>query len=384
MTLNQEKKTVDILIATYNGEKFIRAQLLSLLYQTYSNIRVLIHDDGSTDNTVEIVREIAKKDERIVFIDDGITLGSAAKNFMHVLKYSDADVAMFCDQDDIWFDNKVEVMLEALSGKDEAKPHVIFSSATLWYPESGVDGNTIIRYPNELRFFLFRNGGIQGCATMFNKAMRDLMLRWKGDLLMHDHLLGLLSLTIGDLTFVNRSLMLYRRHPASVTAGGSFRLTFKEQVCVNHAIPVVHAKNYETVAKFLEIYKSNLKESDKSLIEAFLEMKEMSVFGRMFSVIRHHFGIYDSVLMLLFKLMIRPYYGEVPFDRQLVRLGGAKPLIQKEFLLRPMLNFRGPYEASRFKRYGACCFKLQHSKTHNLCRQPHPLATNRNSYCFSG
>lgn len=325
MTENLGNETVDILIATYNGEKYIRAQLLSLLYQSYRDIRIIVHDDGSSDKTVEIVREIAKIDKRVVFIEDGITLGSAAKNFMHVLKYSKSDAVMFCDQDDIWFDNKVEVMLQALNEKFDRKPHVILSAATWWHPERGVEGDSLARYKGKLSTYLFSNGGIQGCSTIFNKSVRDLMLRWKGDLLMHDHLLGLLSLTIGDLTFVSRSLMLYRRHPTSVTAGGSMHLRFKENVCVNHTIPVVHAKNYETVARFLRIYQNDLKESDQELIREFLKMKGQSFFGRTLTILRNRFGIYNSVLMLLFKLMIRPYYGDVSFDRRLGTGGGLKP-----------------------------------------------------------
>ena len=148
-------QTVDILVATFNGEKFIRAQLLSLLYQSYANIRVIVHDDGSTDATQTIVREIATKDNRVLFIEDGVRCGGAGKNFMHLLKFSDADAVMFCDQDDIWFDNKVSKMLSVLREKDNKVPQVVYSEAYAWYPDHGIDRIAMRERPENLKNFLF-------------------------------------------------------------------------------------------------------------------------------------------------------------------------------------------------------------------------------------
>ena len=71
---------VEILMATYNGERFIRDQICSIINQTYTNWHLLIHDDGSTDNTLKILRCLSENDERICIIEDGIKFGNAGDN----------------------------------------------------------------------------------------------------------------------------------------------------------------------------------------------------------------------------------------------------------------------------------------------------------------
>ena len=91
-----ELQRVDILMATYNGEKYIAEQIASILAQTTHNWRLLIHDDGSTDKTTEICKQFAAKDERIQFVDDGKSGLGVARNFVHLLQYVHAPYAMYC------------------------------------------------------------------------------------------------------------------------------------------------------------------------------------------------------------------------------------------------------------------------------------------------
>lgn len=72
---------IDILLATYNGEKYIKSQILSLISQSYTDWRLIIHDDGSTDATVDIIKELSVIDNRIRLIEDGVSCKSAALNF---------------------------------------------------------------------------------------------------------------------------------------------------------------------------------------------------------------------------------------------------------------------------------------------------------------
>ena len=129
---------IDILLATYNGAAYIREQIDSILQQTVADWHLLVHDDGSTDGTVDIVREYVQTDKRIRLVEDGERHLGVAKNFLHLLKYSTAEYAMFCDQDDIWIDNKVEVMLGVIADKDNTRPQAVFSNAYLWNAEQGV------------------------------------------------------------------------------------------------------------------------------------------------------------------------------------------------------------------------------------------------------
>ena len=97
---------VDILLATYNGEKYIREQIDSILNQTYKEFRLLISDDGSTDGTRDILNEYKAKDDRIEIFMQEENLG-VVKNFEFLLKKVEAKYYMFSDQDDIWKDEKI-------------------------------------------------------------------------------------------------------------------------------------------------------------------------------------------------------------------------------------------------------------------------------------
>ena len=200
--------TVDILLATYNGELYIETQILSIISQTFKKWQLLIHDDGSSDTTIFIIKKWAAIDNRIKLIEDEVKTRNAAKNFMHLLKYSTAEYVMFCDQDDIWFDNKVQLMFDTMSQLPQDVPQVLYSNSYVWKPVRGILGKATLTFPNDLECFLFLNSGMQGCVTMFNAAVRDLMLRWEGDLAMHDHLLHLIGLAMGNVTYIHTPLML--------------------------------------------------------------------------------------------------------------------------------------------------------------------------------
>ena len=100
---------IAIILCTYNGEKYIETQLQSLQNQTYKDIEVFIHDDGSTDSTIRIIESfIAKNSLRCIIMHDEIKHRGAGPSCMWALDNINADYYMFCDQDDFWLPNKVE------------------------------------------------------------------------------------------------------------------------------------------------------------------------------------------------------------------------------------------------------------------------------------
>ena len=106
---------VTILMATYNGEKYLCEQLNSILKQTHTNWRLVISDDGSTDATLSILQKYQSEfTDKITLLPADCRFGSAKGNFLHLLKQSPPGYAMFCDQDDIWDNDKIEKTLAAL------------------------------------------------------------------------------------------------------------------------------------------------------------------------------------------------------------------------------------------------------------------------------
>lgn len=123
---------LDILMATYNGEAYISQQIYSLQQQTFTDWRLLIHDDGSTDRTIEIIRELAATDQRICLIEDGLCFHSAGRNFMHLLSLSTAPFISFCDEDDIWLQDKLSTQMEAIQAEDNNIPQCVYCNAYVY------------------------------------------------------------------------------------------------------------------------------------------------------------------------------------------------------------------------------------------------------------
>ena len=121
---------IGVLIATYNGEKFIKEQLDSIINQTTPVNEIIISDDGSTDGTLEIILEYIDKYDKIgIKLVNNTVQHGVAYNFENAFRNSTADFLFFCDQDDVWIENKVEVFIEA--EKKHPKCGLYFSNAEL-------------------------------------------------------------------------------------------------------------------------------------------------------------------------------------------------------------------------------------------------------------
>ena len=183
---------IDILLATYNGAEYIATQVRSLQSQTFADWCLLVHDDGSTDNTLEILEQFAKNDNRIRIVNDGKRFHNCALNFMHLLGVSDAPFCIFCDQDDVWLENKLQVMYDAILSKDNTQPQAVYSNSFVYNPDvPTIGGSASLCLPTCVKDVLFMNAGIQGCALMFNAALRSICRNVPKVVAMHDHVVTL-------------------------------------------------------------------------------------------------------------------------------------------------------------------------------------------------
>lgn len=301
---------IDILMATYNGEDFIREQVESIIQQSFQGWNLIVHDDGSCDKTMEILMEYACQDQRIRIIDDGIVHLGVAKNFMHLLAYSQAEYVMFCDQDDIWCADKVQMMYDAIKKRNNSVAQAVYSNAYLWNPERGVfsERNTLT-YPDNLKKLLFLNTGIQGAAAMFNAVLRAIMLEPLDHYAMHDHVLILSALVYGEVTYIDRPLMYYRQHDNNVTgvAPGSM---FKKMVWAyrNRHVPVVDENHYKGVRAFLNHHGTMMGFDERRTMAIFLRLPYDNYVKRFYVVIKEKFQLFNSVWLLVLKMLLRKFH----------------------------------------------------------------------------
>ena len=295
---------IDVLLATYNGDKYIEAQIYSLLTQTYKDWKLIIHDDGSTDKTLEIIKQFQERDSRITLIEDGIKCGGAGTNFLHILKhYSTADYIIFCDQDDIWWENKLAVMLSYFNDNDI--PQGVFAGGYLYSNKKGIMGDIPSPILSNFEEAFFIAGGLQGCSFMFNKKVANIANQYNGYMVMHDFLITLIVLTFGKLTYIDNKLMLYRQEHEGKTT----RNVEKNRIAVlKNRFPVIDDMHYKSLLGFVENFYNQLTPDQKYNYAQFQKIyNSKNIWHRLYIVLRNRFTLDKSILKLMIKIILRPF-----------------------------------------------------------------------------
>ncbi|MGK6349753.1 glycosyltransferase [Parapedobacter sp. DT-150] len=294
---------VDILMATYNGSEYLTMQVESVLRQTYSHWRLLIHDDGSLDDTLELIRHFQKRDKRIQLLDDGVRGLGAAGNYMHLMKHATADLCMFCDQDDIWFEDKVNKLVAVI--KDERQPAAAYANA-FFYKQGNTYRKTTDIHPSRLNNTLFMNSGIQGCSLIVNRQLMNLVKPFDGKIVMHDHLLTLAAITFGKLIYLDKVLMLYRQHEQNTTDNHQVNWLDRLHSFLFGKNAVVDRRHFEANYAFYAYFAARLPERDKRLFRAYFEYTETpTVMGRLKLVWKNGFQLGNRKGLLLVKTLVR-------------------------------------------------------------------------------
>ncbi len=295
---------VEILMATYNGARYLQEQLDSLLRQTYPHWRLTIHDDGSTDATLSILNEYRRNDERIVLLEDDATGMGSVKNYLHLMARADGVYYMFCDQDDIWFEDKIAKMLDAL--RVHSQPAAVYSNAYLYVKGKVLSKKSTAIHPSTVRNTLFFNSGIQGCAVMFNHQLMALLRPFPGVVAMHDHLVTLGAVSFGTLSYLDEVLMWYRQHELNVTGNQSIGYYERFKSFFSRRKPVIDKKHFEANVFFYKQYCSLLGVSTRKLFEAyFCYARSTSVFERLFILFSNGFTLGNKWGVLFFKTLLR-------------------------------------------------------------------------------
>ena len=209
----QIKKRCSIVMATYNGEKYIKQQIESILKNMSDNDELIISDDGSTDKTIQIINEY--KDNRIKLIE-GPRKG-VKQNFANVIGKAEGSYIFLSDQDDIWMENKIELVLNAFENN---KVSVVIHDTEV------IDENLKVTIPS---FFEYRKSGkgvlkniyknsYIGCCMAFEANLKQYILPIPNDIEMHDQWIGILGETKGKGSlFLKEKLIKYRRHSNNVS-----------------------------------------------------------------------------------------------------------------------------------------------------------------------
>lgn len=285
---------VEVLLATYNGETYIEEQVLSLINQTYQDLKIIIRDDNSSDNTKIVINKLKKKyPEKIVLIEDCDICGSAKANFMKLLKYAKADYVMFCDQDDFWFPEKVEKMLCEMKKHEQefGGPILIYSDyiATdekLNPLNENIKNGQVYNPKLDLNHLIVQNY-INGCAMMVNRALYKNTLRYRDEMLMHDWWLAIYAATFGQAIHMNVPLMFYRQHSGNVVGAVDIR-SFKyiKMKILSKETKKANDEYIKQIAAFLDEFRDCINEKEREIIETFLDIPKHGKIYRVNALIK--------------------------------------------------------------------------------------------------
>jgi glycosyltransferase involved in cell wall biosynthesis len=218
---------VDVLLATFNGGYYLTDLLDSILAQTYADWHLLIHDDGSTDDTTDIVNQYQQTHKtKIRIVEDGDTGLGPCQNFNKLLEHSTADYVMFCDQDDIWMANKIEIMLNTLCRLERryGKNTPLLLHSDLIVTDANM--NTLSKSFWQYQYLLPEAGSrfsrllmqnvVTGSATITNRCAIETALPIPKGAIMHDWWLALVVAVFGKVQHIAIPTLYYRQHDRNV------------------------------------------------------------------------------------------------------------------------------------------------------------------------
>lgn len=245
------EKYVDILLSTYNGEKYIDELIESVLKQTYPYIRLLVRDDKSSDATLERIAEWKKRyPEKFVIIEDDKGNMGVTGSMFALLKNSISDYVIFCDQDDVWFQDKVRRLVRFMESKEQQYPDEpilvhceAYTTDEQLHPVDSDKKRALTAYQSgknkEQTSFanLLLSNPVQGASMLFNRALvQELSVLFDKKInktLIYDSVVSSVCSICGRIFFYPHPMMYYRQHGRNVVGAKKRYLhkmnTYKEK-----------------------------------------------------------------------------------------------------------------------------------------------------------
>ncbi|UKK90263.1 glycosyltransferase family 2 protein [Citrobacter portucalensis] len=209
-----------VLLSTFNGSRYLEEQLSSLSEQSYDDFTIYIRDDGSIDNTLEIINDFISRERNVVFIESNDNLG-AAGSFIYLINNVDADYYFFCDQDDVWMPDKIAVTMQEMKKYSQDEPVLIHTDLMVVDSDLSTISDSFYKYSNisrddfiEKKQLLIQNY-IVGCTCCINKnlaVVARVSLNDVNKIAMHDWWFALHARFFGKIIYINRPTIKYRQH----------------------------------------------------------------------------------------------------------------------------------------------------------------------------
>ena len=322
---------INILMATYNGRRYVAKQVESILNQTYNDFRLIISDDGSTDSTVKILQEYEKSDSRVEIYCHEENQGTVS-NFEFLIGKVRSELFMFADQDDYWEPDKIEKTLNKMEEENldlvytdlEVVDSRLNQIAPSYWALKGLDYR-IKKYNNFESLYL--NNFITGCTMLVkSKWINEFMpLPKNSEYILHDYWVSLIISQKGKIGYLDETTVKYRQHKSNSigTKTKSEQLkTFDEirelfiNVKLDHFKTFIQNENKFTSNSYKQLNKKALKYyEDLKEVKKFT-LKNLFLFLKLYKYETFDYKIKNFVILHL-PCFARPYFKKLKEKKEL-------------------------------------------------------------------
>lgn len=290
--------SVDILLATYNGERFLAGQLESLERQTFRGWRLIARDDGSSDATRTLLAEFrARHPAAVRLIEDGDARLGPVGNYGRLLQRSASDYVLFCDQDDVWEPGKIESLLGLARAEERpGVPLLVHSDLTVVDRDLRVIAPSFWHYqfirPERCQWpRLLVQNVVTGSASLLNAALREAALPIPREAIMHDWWVALVAAATGDIRWTETPTVRYRQHGANDTGAKRWGVHHWAGQADTLFRPSVHREKiraYQRQAAALAVHRgAAIPESVRAVLEGFAGLDQLGYLRRVRFLWRH-------------------------------------------------------------------------------------------------
>lgn len=301
---------VDILLATYNGERYISEQIDSILNQDYTEWQLFVRDDESTDKTIEIINKYVEKySDKVKLINDKKGNIGVRVNFGELLKYSKSQYCMFCDQDDVWLPNKISITLDKMKkiekDSEEESPILVHTDLKVVDEKLNIIHDSIWEYMkldpnrNTLNKLLVK-ATVTGCTMMINSNLRERIYGIPSNCLMHDYWITLIASSCGKIGILNQSTALYRQHMNNQVGAGERGILKK---IINSLKERTYKLNINDAESLYYFYHNQMSKENKKMLKEFISIEKSGFLKRRYILIKNRQltnNIFRNIQIFLF------------------------------------------------------------------------------------
>ena len=270
---------ISILLSTYKGSRYLKNQLDSLMAQTYKVFDIIARDDGSSDSTLKILKSY---DVEVLDINQNLgAKGSFSELLSYAVANSDSEYFMFCDQDDVWHDKKVEKTLAKMEEMEKEFgniPLLVHTDLEVVDEKLNTINSSFMNFQkinpgiNKFHNLLIQNA-ITGCTVMINRKLAQMCLPIPDKAIMHDWWIGLVASQFGKIGYLNESTIKYRQHKSNTIGAKGFDINF---VLKSISKKVSLGGNISQAKAFLKQFRNELDDKTIKMLEDFTALEQKS------------------------------------------------------------------------------------------------------------